>query len=112
MSTATFNFDEIDIPERTVTLGGHTYRVLELTHAVASAMEKLEHKFGELDEDAASADQVANMLIEVLACRLEATNGGPPALAALKALWKDGKVSLERIRRLAAFLNEGDDPPA
>jgi hypothetical protein len=112
MSAETFNFDEIDIPQRTVTLGGHTYRVLELTKQVASAAQKLDRKYADIDADDATGDQAAEMLIEIIALRLEAANGGPGVAPTLKGMWRDGSTSLQRLRKLVEFVGKGEDPPA
>lgn len=108
----TFNFDEIDIPERTVALGGHTYRVLELTKQVSAAAQKLDQKYAGVDENEATAEQAAEMLIEIIALRLEATNGGPSVVTVLKQRWRSGETSLQRLRRLVEFIGKDSDPPA
>jgi hypothetical protein len=112
MTSETFNFDEIDIPERTVTLGGHTYRVQELTKQVATAAQKLERKYADMDEESATGDQAAEMLIELSALRLEASNGGPDPTTTLKQMWRNGSTSLQRLRKLVEFVGQAEDPPA
>jgi hypothetical protein len=108
----TFNFDEIELPQHTVTVLGHEYRVAELNGPAMKRLGELERKYDNMTDDQVEPASVAFALIDGVSVRLEPVNGGPPIATALRAAFEDGTTSLDRIKLLADWLNQVDDPPA